>query len=400
MNLLSPQTLVQRTCVVNAKALFITGYSREQSRLKDLNCCHHLFVSIPAFIKHIQNLHNKRTRITDADDPEKQRLRQQVHDLLGVGICNQCSLHIVTNIKNITKWNGIISMNVSKTRSVRLDFYDDIVLMQNYFVNCLQYLQTAICIFKTPYLYTQLFHSFTIMMTDLNHRCRMEKKKRKDLKSLNMRTQLKASTIQTNISYNSIALSLFQFARNIKLIRKKHWKLLLSAHFEYFSVWLEFIKMQLQYELYLEYQWGYECMFCLIVVICFAMQRIKNKRYKNGLKKLIMFVKDNVSHKYDKSMRREYMLIQSFLILEDINQAKTLYESYLVFAKNVYETKRNDMQCQNSKCKIQRRDKNMRKCKGCHVARYCSKKCQKYDWNANMHRMYCNQLKTMRNART
>ena len=37
------------------------------------------------------------------------------------------------------------------------------------------------------------------------------------------------------------------------------------------------------------------------------------------------------------------------------------------------------------------RDK-LKICKGCNMARYCSKKCQKYDWVRNKHRLICRGL--------
>ena len=60
-----------------------------------------------------------------------------------------------------------------------------------------------------------------------------------------------------------------------------------------------------------------------------------------------------------------------------------------------WRVKRNDMKCLYYKCKRQRSINGeepawtLRKCKGCRVARYCSKSCQKKDWKFGHHKEIC-----------
>ena len=45
--------------------------------------------------------------------------------------------------------------------------------------------------------------------------------------------------------------------------------------------------------------------------------------------------------------------------------------------------------CNNAKCKVTGGDMKLLRCKQCRVTFYCSKKCQKYDWNVYGHKSLC-----------
>ena len=64
--------------------------------------------------------------------------------------------------------------------------------------------------------------------------------------------------------------------------------------------------------------------------------------------------------------------------------------------KKMWKIKFQVMKCGNIKCDRIRKDVNkMYKCKGCCLVRYCSKRCQKIDWNAYNHKTCCKQLSEM-----
>eukprot|EP01084_Bolivina_argentea_P051391 94530_1 len=77
-----------------------------------------------------------------------------------------------------------------------------------------------------------------------------------------------------------------------------------------------------------------------------------------------------------------------------------LYNKYLSVSDN--NLKFDNVECQWRKCEKRKVDmkqkcsvKMWKKCKGCKVVRYCSKHCQKLDWNKGSHKEVCKKLLTM-----
>eukprot|EP01084_Bolivina_argentea_P193495 331960_1 len=82
-----------------------------------------------------------------------------------------------------------------------------------------------------------------------------------------------------------------------------------------------------------------------------------------------------------------------------IMQLKCLYEAgkvalefSFVMLRLLYDRNKwniSNCECLWRKCNNKKTDKNLRKCSQCNVARYCSRSCQKKDWNKGLHRSFC-----------
>ena len=89
-------------------------------------------------------------------------------------------------------------------------------------------------------------------------------------------------------------------------------------------------------------------------------------------------------------------LIERLVIYNEIiqgNDDKVLngkYRRYLKMRKKDKCMRLEAIECQWKYCKKRNRNKGkFRKCKGCRLCRYCSKTCQKLDWNKGCHKQIC-----------
>ena len=71
------------------------------------------------------------------------------------------------------------------------------------------------------------------------------------------------------------------------------------------------------------------------------------------------------------------------------------YRSVEKIVNRIGEIKWMQYICSNGKCRKTRNDCVLMKCDKCRVARYCSRRCQKYDWIKN-HKQLCHKLRTFR----
>eukprot|EP01083_Nonionella_stella_P010211 29175_1 len=72
------------------------------------------------------------------------------------------------------------------------------------------------------------------------------------------------------------------------------------------------------------------------------------------------------------------------------NKSKVFYRIFRRFQRRVWRIKHREMKCHWIMCKTKRKDGvTLKKCAKCHISRYCSRLCQKMDWNYGSHDKVC-----------
>lgn len=210
--------------------------------------------------------------------------------------------------------------------------------------------------------------------------------------------------------YHRLALILFQVLRNIKRFKSYHWKLLTkSKHF--LEKWIDFMKIQLKHNEtvnYHSFKMGLTCLECVFIMICFALYHYYME-FDGSVKKLDLFENFNTlqieyrCYMFSQGYSTDFHtinLLTNMANLESPKYVETCYKYFDGFAERIYKIKRNDTQCQNIKCSKRRKNTDkFYKCRKCKVIRYCSKKCQKIDWNMYNHKSICKKIRKIKKAR-
>ena len=74
-------------------------------------------------------------------------------------------------------------------------------------------------------------------------------------------------------------------------------------------------------------------------------------------------------------------------------KSRIFYSVFKQYRKRLIKMKWNEMKCHWSMCNKTRKNldihESMQKCSKCKISRYCSKKCQKFDWKYGIHGQIC-----------
>eukprot|EP01084_Bolivina_argentea_P214278 363801_1 len=385
--------IIDNMCDIT-RNFFIDGYKLERARMLDMDkiCAHHQFQSVSKFFDHLQILFN--TLEEKMDSTSEDIIHEKIHSLIGVGCCKQCSLYIITNIDGLCRVK--FSVKIGKNTLTK-QYEDDVSRACNYFSCCLQYPQTTNYMFNHSGVYRTFFLYQHLLVVFTNGKCKLEMEKRSRLKN---KLDLQVTNIETNICYRGLATILLQLIRNIKFLKEYHWEGIVKCS-QYFCEWLYFVQKQLEYGLFVSYPFGTECMYCFFVLIAIGLYYISEKQWISIMEIKRMSILnwfENLKNIGNKIACNNFNLhvfktICAFIALEKVNNLKLLYDKYVSFGKEVWNLKRNDVQCQYQLCTVRRKDildGKLFKCKGCRTARYCSKHCQKCDWKN--HKKYCSKL--------
>eukprot|EP01084_Bolivina_argentea_P038370 70939_1 len=375
--------------------LFIKSYNLEKVKMKDIDkaCAHHKYVSTKSFISHIQRLASQ-LKYLIKKEKEKQGLHilDTINTLTGDGCCKQCCLEIILTIAKMMPITDYITFVDCDNE------YDLLILAKICFANCLQHLHIADLILNKSSLWIQLLKTLEISLEAVETHCKY------NCELMKHRQLNNSELICLQGVYSRLLFQLSQIIKNISLFKEYHWKCIVSDRCKYIDSWLKFVQRQLDYSLFSEKEViksGYPCISCFVILICFALKYIKTDTEKyevicewfsNLRGKIIVDCMRNAN------IKKELMMKQKFIFLSDSEYVRTCFKLFHSFSGEVYRQKWNAMQCQNMKCNRIRKNEKFKKCKLCRVARYCSKKCQKYNWNKQNHKLHCRKLKTLRKA--
>eukprot|EP01084_Bolivina_argentea_P046016 84712_1 len=363
------------------KDIFVKGFKTECNRMKDidLRCNHHNYKSINDFCRNVEIC--RRRGLKQKGEFEEDKFT----DLVGNGFCRKCSINIASQLMIITGYDTFINNRIAEFDT------NDWDSKLCYFVNCMQYLSTAKFIFKQSNLWTMMMSCINTLILDT--------------------TQRRKFNMETRRNFHNMTTLLFQILRNIKIMTKRHWQLIVE-HQICLMQWLSFIKLELQYAQFGTICFGTKCMYCLLVLVTYALYNVKSESLQiikdthnfKGLKQWfdnIKLIKYKAKENLDASTGQYYdyyYILNSFLSLENKSNLINLYEKFEMAAFHVYRKKSATIQCQNECCKRTKGYTNQKfyKCASCQVSRYCSKRCQKFDWKHSKHKRICVTLRKIR----
>eukprot|EP00483_Globobulimina_turgida_P008555 UN08573 len=199
-----------------------------------------------------------------------------------------------------------------------------------------------------------------VLILDISRRCKLETEKRSRLKN---KFDSRVANIATNICYRTNMTVLLQLIRNIKFLKKYHWQSIVF-YARYFCEWLHFVQKQLEYGLFVNYPFGVECMYCFLILIAFGLYYINEYRWFAIMECKNMSVCDwfaNIKNtqnciSYNNFNLEVFQVAAAFISLEKAKNVELLHEKYVLFGKEVYDLKRNDVQCQYQLCNVRRKD--------------------------------------------
>ena len=230
--------------------------------------------------------------------------------------------------------------------------------------------------------------------------------------------------------YQPYFVFLTQLLRNICLFNHNHWANIFRKrdNVTMFQFWVDFMERQFKHGLFLDFDGGYPFISGMVMIMIVAVKNMKSdwcrnwkqdfgikqmKKWLNKLKTMYdvqpkvnmaqvqMMMITNIGDYKMLDGHKKFMLIKTLLLLLDDETADELYDMIWESGEEVLKLKWNDMRCGYRECHVRRRENGgkLYKCKKCRVIRYCSKHCQKLDWNQNDHKKCCKKFNKMRKQR-
>lgn len=191
------------------------------------------------------------------------------------------------------------------------------------------------------------------------------------------------------VNYSMVPLTQSQYILFVEKVRKKFWLMLELCHSRRYL--LKFIK--------LDYGKYFHEVF---------MREIQNAG-NGGINDTMYKISELIIIKHGKYFKRKiekhplrlcYIYLNRFMkmypdVYIDLNKAKT---KRLRSSKEILNVHKKYIYCNNPKCNAKYVDtyQNSKwyKCKGCKMVYYCSRRCQKYDWNKYDHQNLCRYFDT------
>lgn len=375
-------------------ALTVKGYGLERKRIGNMtrDCAHYRFPSISCFIAHIQQL-KKGMKEKDGVDPEEHdRLADLKEALFDDGVCQECALYITINMDKLLKRNkqcntmikNICCGNREVTESTMIEEFsfevDDCLnggCNLSMAIPCMQYVQCNKIIMNRRNLWmNHIFVGLNVMIFSIHHACKQHIDGKGHTEYL------------TATAFSNLAIFLFQIIRNLSSWKRRHWKSLLRGNSELI---FDFIAFQLEHEFYLLHERGKFVLFSLLILMSKAVHKMHNNFVGAlNITKLQEWCQRLMMRNFQKFLDEETLAV-SFMFLNVpwfVGEMNHMINRRL---RKVQDLKWKDMQCQRGKCSIRRNNSVLRKCGSCRCVRYCSRRCQKRDWNE--HKSQCRKLK-------
>ena len=338
--------------------LFIKSYKFEFkcTNHQESNCKHHVLKSSADFYKKL-------------NDVPKLNKKQYLSS------CKSCIVHLPIRLMNYWDSKRLVEFTH--------DDIDEEAFVVLLFVHSLKYPHTVKLIFNSP-LFKLLFEYISIKMDQLNNYVQTHDNPNHD-------------KFVIHYYYRHLLGILFSVSKNISSLKPHHWRILMKL--DHIQKWIHFVKFQLEFDNFKgEYRFiAAKIIHCVSILILygfwFAVPSNSEWKYRQELNVNIDYLTFRENKNRIDFNRRLYMYKVLMRTLESFDYKSKSYEYYNEYANKVYKLKRNEMQCQNMKCKKRRKDTDkFYKCKKCKVCRYCTRKCQKIDWKYN-HKRVCKKIR-------
>ena len=354
--------------------------------IKSQTCCpHHHCSSSKAYITKLQSLALK-INLSVIDNTKLEAESEEFLEKTSSLLCQQCALYVVSNLPRIIAKNKRYSTEFAKqslgnksnngTDRKLLPFYPGIKI--DAFANCLNYREFATVLFRHNHLWMNVFYTLdrhlAIILTLSQRRV---------------------------VDYESrIALLLFEIIRNIKLMKSCHWQKLWNIYpkinCSLFQRWVGFIQKLSENIISMD---TLAIIYGLLVLITTGLQKMieygfEDRKKQFNIKKIIKSLPPFDPEMSDTDFQKLIVPYSLKMLLNEQNIDRS-YITIDELGKGVWHDKWMRMRCQNAGCDKQRLDDKLYKCKKCRVVRYCSRRCQKVDWNQHNHKLYCKKIRAL-----
>eukprot|EP01084_Bolivina_argentea_P202850 346511_1 len=209
--------------------------------------------------------------------------------------------------------------------------------------------------------------------------------------------------------YRLLPMMVLLFGRilsSVTLLNNIHWRQIFGIN------WFNFIEPQLKTNNDTsELELTLHCFILLALLVCIGLHEKNKDIYSSFWYDLEKILKNldlikpklyrirKMFKNHKEVFRKAENLFSLLDVLKNNVQRKMMINSIWVQVHNDYTVRWRNMMCHNSKCAIQRKctkHSKLYKCKSCRITRYCSKQCQKIDWNRNNHKKYCKKISRLR----
>eukprot|EP01084_Bolivina_argentea_P150566 262929_1 len=382
------------------KSQFIEGYKLERKRMFDIKqqCTHNTFSSVSSLMNRLKYLMHGFATAPSIGHIED--IKDELHQLFGTGNCNNCCIYLLSHLFQITDkkvmdkagvWLWSIDANYQPKNSWTLALITSIM----------QYPHLCDFVWNYSHVRVLLLNELVLSLKNLTIASQMERERLNDPELIN---HPDARFWIGEIDYCSIALLQLQLMRNFKLIRKKEWYSIMVTSI-YLKEWMVFVLEQLKLKIFFQTEFqrfGNTVMMNFVYIITYAFGLLlKYPKWRRILKKTFKSHHFDISNWFEqleklyiteklKIKDPVHLLVLCWLICLKNEQFVTMqFEEIYILSRDIFKVKWYEIECHNHLCVNRRFMVNkFYKCKQCKVAIYCSKKCQKMDWN-NMHRINC-----------
>ena len=372
----------------------------------DVDCAHHKHKTMQHYMDNIETLwgwfnHDQAYQTCSAS--EKRALKLALRHEFEKGFCFRCAVYLVSNFNSVfcnhSQMEQLPFLMLNQQPQMLNIKDEDVDFLRTLLLNCLQHPCAADVIFNKSSLWTRVFLVFRFSLNSLTVICqRMASKNKKERKE----------AMEASLSkFQNAAVFAFQLIRNLKLIKNIHWGAVgnLDMHFVVHSPslesWIRFLEFQLETEIYLRTPFGKELFACVQILLCFVVHYWYGKSYSDKISKYLSRLNTAAARSFRQPFHDQrvdhVVTVRELMMLRHPGLAAKMQAWYSSLGKQVWSLKWKEMQCISVGCRNRRKVmKKFYKCRKCKTARYCSKRCQKLDWNHHGHREICRKLCKMR----
>eukprot|EP01084_Bolivina_argentea_P025467 47363_1 len=342
-----------------AYGFIVTGYIKSERKrilLTSSNCVHLNFKDLNR-----KNPHKYVADILSTIFTKRKTLSRDqiiyIRHLYGDGICQTCALYVFEKLINILNQKiNVLTDNISESS---IPF--ELLSLLNSLV--LQHYHICLYIFKHTNIWKQIFVIFTEL-----------------LRVISQLTEINETTYWLFDSFFALGL---QIIRHLYLLEtnknsidnQRKWRFIIN---KYHSLWIKIGCQCFKNSLYTKMDTGNECMFILIILLLRCYYFYKRFGHTSP------FIETFYQHLCPYDPNLTILDLNLLYIKYDYVEGFRKMQKWFEIAK---AAKWNNMKCDNPKCLVTRNLKDLYRCKGCKLVRYCSKHCQKRSWMC--HKIIC-----------
>eukprot|EP01083_Nonionella_stella_P018578 51721_1 len=386
------------------EALLFTGYNDlERPRIKNIHCGHHKFEKehhdpCAYFVNYLMSFLDKIEFANNDSNDISMNSMNTIHDLAGDGICKRCALLLFIQLLNhnsIDKrtenkyhkepkcwmFGGKGKQNIQWIMKQSNTAYQSMAAM----LFCIVMAHPHICAyaFKHTHFWQNAFGIYYGLISATSQ--------------MKLGDDNEDSNLHHWLLFNALFCFSLQIIRNMQYCGRIHFEYVVKV---FYPKMVEAIPLYFKNQVFLRHEQGKTSMVIIVIFFVYVHHyyiRLKAK-LPNGIANTIeqfygtLFPKGSNGQFMVLLNGEESIIRKNFFLIVEYND--WLHQKMNVFLEKTKAQKWKDIPCCNQYCQMNRNVSKLRKCSGCKLARYCSRKCQKRDWYG--HKDICVKLSTLK----